>query len=255
MNYLHKLRVLKFILLFVGLFGSLSSVAQTVKLSSQTYASSPLIENYDPATSSAANRKSYTTSMKLSGQITFDRVLTPNMDRVAVNVASYSLFDGLNTYNETNSYVVGPYGQPDVSTNANGDITSPEKAKFVLDYTGVDGVMIGRAAQGKPWIFREIDHYLKTGKHLDNPSTYEIKNITIAHVKELYDFYGENAGLKIARKHISWYTKGLKNSANFRHHMNTIETIDAQIKTIEDYFNFLSIESPYIKYEEEMLVA
>ena len=74
-------------------------------------------------------------------------------------------------------------------------------------------------------------------------------------MNELYDFYGENAGLKIARKHISWYTKGLKNSANFRHHMNTIETIDEQIKTIEDYFNFLSNESPYIKYEEEMLVA
>ena len=138
---------------------------------------------------------------------------------------------------------------------ANGDITSPEKAKYVLDYTGVDGVMIGRAAQGKPWIFREIDHYLKTGMHLDNPSIDEIKNITIAHVNELYDFYGENAGLKIARKHISWYTKGLKNSANFRHYMNTIETVDEQIKIIEDYFNFLSIESPYIKYEEEMLVA
>ena len=138
---------------------------------------------------------------------------------------------------------------------ANGDITSPEKAKYVLDYTGVDGVMIGRAAQGKPWIFREIDHYLKTGMHLDNPSIDEIKNITIAHVNELYDFYGENAGLKIARKHISWYTKGLKNSANFRHYMNTIETVDKQIKIIEDYFNFLSIECPYIKYEEEMLVA
>ena len=138
---------------------------------------------------------------------------------------------------------------------ANGDITSPEKAKYVLDYTGVDGVMIGRAAQGKPWIFREIDHYLKTGMHLDNPSIDEIKNITIAHVNELYDFYGENAGLKIARKHISWYTKGLKNSANFRHYMNTIETVDEQIKIIEDYFNFLSIECPYIKYEEEMLVA
>jgi tRNA-dihydrouridine synthase B len=138
---------------------------------------------------------------------------------------------------------------------ANGDITTPEKAKYVLDYTGVDGVMIGRAAQGKPWIFREIDHYLKTGKHLDNPSIDEIKNVTIAHVNELYDFYGENAGLKIARKHISWYTKGLKNSANFRHYMNTIESVDEQIKTIEDYFNFLSIESPYIKYEEEMLVA
>jgi len=129
---------------------------------------------------------------------------------------------------------------------ANGDITSPEKARYVLDYTGVDGVMIGRAAQGKPWIFREIDHYLKTGMHLDNPSIDEIKNTTIAHVNELYSFYGENAGLKIARKHISWYTKGLKNSANFRHYMNTIETVDAQI---------LSIESPYIKYEEEMLVA
>ena len=90
---------------------------------------------------------------------------------------------------------------------ANGDITTPEKAKYVLDYTGVDGVMIGRAAQGKPWIFREIDHYLKTGKHLDNPSIDEIKNVTVAHVNELYDFYGENAGLKIARKHISWYTK------------------------------------------------
>ena len=138
---------------------------------------------------------------------------------------------------------------------ANGDITTPEKAKYVLDYTGVDGVMIGRAAQGKPWIFREIDHYLKTGKHLDNPSIDEIKNVTIAHVNELYDFYGENAGLKIARKHISWYTKGLKNSANFRHYMNTIETVDEQIKTIEDYFNFLSVESSYIKYEEEMLVA
>jgi tRNA-dihydrouridine synthase B len=138
---------------------------------------------------------------------------------------------------------------------ANGDITTPEKAKYVLDYTGVDGVMIGRAAQGKPWIFREIDHYLKTGKHLDNPSIDEIKNVTVAHVNELYDFYGENAGLKIARKHISWYTKGLKNSANFRHYMNTIETVDEQIKTIEDYFNFLSVESSYIKYEEEMLVA
>ena len=138
---------------------------------------------------------------------------------------------------------------------ANGDITTPEKAKYVLDYTGVDGVMIGRAAQGKPWIFREIDHYLKTGKHLDNPSIDEIKNVTIAHVNELYGFYGENAGLKIARKHISWYTKGLKNSADFRHYMNTIESVDEQIKTIEDYFNFLSIESPYIKYEEEMLAA
>jgi len=125
MNYKKQLRVLfSFILVVSSVLDGLTSFGQTIKLSSLTYASSPLIENYDPSTSSAANRKSYTTSMKLSGQITFDRVLTPNMDRVAVNVASYSLFDGLNTYNETNSYVVGRNGQPDVSTNANGDITS-----------------------------------------------------------------------------------------------------------------------------------
>ena len=100
---------------------------------------------------------------------------------------------------------------------ANGDITTPEKAKFVLDYTGADAVMIGRAAQGRPWIFREIEHFIKTGEHLPPPEVTEIRTVMLAHLHDLYEFYGELTGMRMARKHISWYTKGLKDSANFRH--------------------------------------
>ena len=92
---------------------------------------------------------------------------------------------------------------------ANGDITTPEKARHVLEYTGADAVMIGRAAQGRPWIFREISHYLATGEHLPLPEVAEIHRVLIAHLHDLYDFYGEYTGVRIARKHISWYTKGL----------------------------------------------
>ena len=104
---------------------------------------------------------------------------------------------------------------------ANGDITTPEKAKFVLEYTGADAVMIGRAAQGRPWIFREIAHFLATGTHLPPPAVEEIRDVTIAHLHELHSFYGYERGVRVARKHISWYTKGLKNSAVFRARMNT----------------------------------
>src|SRR5690606_26037007 len=91
---------------------------------------------------------------------------------------------------------------------ANGDIETPEKAQFVLAYTKVDGIMIGRAAQGCPWIFREIDHYLKTGRHLPEPSLKTIRDILIGHLDNLFDFYGEVTGSMIARKHVSWYSKG-----------------------------------------------
>ncbi|MCK4587111.1 MAG: tRNA dihydrouridine synthase DusB, partial [Gammaproteobacteria bacterium] len=91
---------------------------------------------------------------------------------------------------------------------ANGDITTPEKAKIVLDYTKADAVMIGRAAQGRPWIFREIDHYLKTGEKLPEPETREIRDILLEHLHNLYEFYGEYTGVRMARKHISWYSKG-----------------------------------------------
>ena len=131
---------------------------------------------------------------------------------------------------------------------ANGDITSPEKAKFVLEYTGADAVMIGRAAQGRPWIFREIEHFLKTGSYLTRPTNEEIHQTTIEHVKDLYDFYGDNKGLRIARKHISWYTKGLKNSAYFRAAMNQIEDNNEQIDYIHSFFEDLSRKNKYITY-------
>ena len=106
---------------------------------------------------------------------------------------------------------------------ANGDIISPEKAQYVLNYTKADAVMIGRAAQGRPWIFREIEHFLETGSHHPLPTINEIQKTTIKHVLDLYDFYGEETGLRVARKHISWYTKGLKKSAQFRSDMNSLE--------------------------------
>jgi tRNA-dihydrouridine synthase B len=119
---------------------------------------------------------------------------------------------------------------------ANGDITTPEKAKYVLEHTGADAVMIGRAAQGRPWLFREIAHFLATGKHLAAPQVDEIQHVLTAHVHELYEFYGEHTGLRVARKHISWYTRGLTGSAHFRHHMNQLESIAEQLKAVNDFF-------------------
>ncbi|MBU3845780.1 MAG: tRNA dihydrouridine synthase DusB [Candidatus Acinetobacter avistercoris] len=122
---------------------------------------------------------------------------------------------------------------------ANGDIDSPEKAKYVLDYTGADAVMIGRAAQGRPWIFREIAHYLEHGEHLDAPSIQEVKDVLIGHLSELYEFYGEYSGCRIARKHIAWYTKGLRSSNEFRQSMYKVESTVDQAKVVEQYFNLL----------------
>ena len=133
---------------------------------------------------------------------------------------------------------------------ANGDITTPEKAKFVLDYTGADAVMIGRAAQGRPWIFREIEHYLKTGTHLLPPTVEEIHTVMLEHINDLYGFYGELAGMRVARKHISWYTKGLAGSAAFRHHMNTLDTIDLQQAAINDFFAELKTKNERLVYAE-----
>lgn len=122
---------------------------------------------------------------------------------------------------------------------ANGDIDSPEKAKFVLDYTGADAIMIGRAAQGRPWIFREIAHYLKTGEHLAAPDIAEVKQVLLGHLEELYQFYGEYSGCRIARKHIAWYTKGLRSSNEFRQNMYKVESTHQQAQVVENYFNQL----------------
>lgn len=122
---------------------------------------------------------------------------------------------------------------------ANGDIDSPEKAKYVLDYTGADAIMIGRAAQGRPWIFREIAHYLETGQHLAAPEIEEVKQVLMGHLDELYQFYGEYSGCRIARKHIAWYTKGLYASNEFRQRMYAMDSTKTQAETVEAYFDQL----------------
>lgn len=131
---------------------------------------------------------------------------------------------------------------------ANGDITTPEKAKYVLEYTKADAVMIGRAAQGRPWIFREIEHYLNTGEHLESPTVDEIHNVMLQHLHDLYDFYGELTGMRVARKHISWYTKGLAGSANFRHHMNQLQITEEQISAIDEFFAQLRSKGERLQY-------
>jgi tRNA-dihydrouridine synthase B len=135
---------------------------------------------------------------------------------------------------------------------ANGDITTPEKAKHVLDYTGADGVMIGRAAQGRPWIFREIEHFLKTGETLPPPLVTEILQVCREHLFDLYGFYGEDKGVKIARKHIAWYTKGLVGSAAFRRAMNQLPDIRAQLDAVEVFFGSLAERDARLSYEDEL---
>ena len=135
---------------------------------------------------------------------------------------------------------------------ANGDIGSPEQAKQVLEYTGADGVMIGRAAQGRPWIFREIEHYLATGRKLPAPLVSEIREVLLEHLQDLYAFYGRDRGVKIARKHISWYTKGLAGSASFRHRMNQLETCEEQFGTVNRFFRTQAQQQLRLRYAEEV---
>lgn len=135
---------------------------------------------------------------------------------------------------------------------ANGDITTPEKAKFVLEQTGADAVMIGRAAQGRPWIFREIEHFLKTDTHLPPPEVSEIHRVMLEHLHDLYAFYGDLTGMRVARKHISWYTKGLVGSANFRHNMNQLQTIELQLAAINEFFGELQQQNEQLQYAEEL---
>jgi len=125
---------------------------------------------------------------------------------------------------------------------ANGDIGSPQKAKFVLDSTGADAIMIGRAAQGNPWIFREVVHYLKTGTEMDKPSLDEVRSTLLEHLHNLYDFYGEYSGVRVARKHISWYSKGHRHGGAFRQAVNQVESSAEQIRMIEAFFDALSAQ-------------
>ncbi|MPW37645.1 MULTISPECIES: tRNA dihydrouridine synthase DusB [Vibrio] len=120
---------------------------------------------------------------------------------------------------------------------ANGDIDSPEKAKHVLEFTGADALMIGRPAQGRPWIFQEIQHYLENGTTMPEPPMQEVKDIMLGHVHELHQFYGEFLGPRIARKHVGWYLKEHEQAREFRRVFNAIEVAPAQLDALEEYFN------------------
>jgi tRNA-dihydrouridine synthase B len=119
---------------------------------------------------------------------------------------------------------------------ANGDIDSPEKAKAVLAATGADGLLIGRAAQGRPWIFREIDHFLRTGQTLAAPSLFEVERILLEHMAALHLFYGDVMGVRIARKHVGWYLATLPGAREFRAQFNRLDSTDAQSTNVRQFF-------------------
>ena len=135
---------------------------------------------------------------------------------------------------------------------ANGDIDTPQRVKEVLERTRADAVMIGRAAQGRPWMFREISHYLETGEELPLPEVDEIHRVLVAHLHDLYAFYGEHTGVRVARKHISWYTKGLAGSAAFRHAMNQLQTCAEQMSAVNEFFAELAGRGRRLQYIEEL---
>ncbi|OMG74143.1 tRNA dihydrouridine synthase DusB [Burkholderia ubonensis] len=149
---------------------------------------------------------------------------------------------------ETIAAVKAAVGIPVV---ANGDITSPQKAKAVLDATGADALMIGRAAQGRPWLFREINHFLQTGELLPPPLIDEIQQVMNEHLEDHYAFYGEFTGVRTARKHIGWYTRGLSGANGFRHRMNTLDSTREQLAAVNAFFEAQKALSDHLVYVDE----
>ena len=129
---------------------------------------------------------------------------------------------------------------------ANGDIDTPEKARDVLKATGADALMIGRAAQGRPWIFREIAHFVATGEHLPPPATREVRGWLLAHLHDHYGLYGEGVGVRTARKHIGWAVRALPGGEAFRAAMNTLESADAQLRAVATFFDALAEAHPLL---------
>ncbi|MDE2004050.1 MAG: tRNA-dihydrouridine synthase, partial [Betaproteobacteria bacterium] len=145
---------------------------------------------------------------------------------------------------------------------ANGDIDSPERARQVLVYTAADALMIGRAAQGRPWIFREIAHYLATGELLPAPTVAEVRALIGEHLADHYAFYGEALGVRIARKHLHWYTRELLGSEDFRRQVNVAESVAEQSAAVDRFFDAaeradhrLQYRSSQVSWEEEALAA
>jgi tRNA-dihydrouridine synthase B len=131
---------------------------------------------------------------------------------------------------------------------ANGDIDSPEKARDVLRQTGADAIMIGRAAQGRPWIFREIRHFLDSGEHLPPPTVAEIREVIIEHLQDHYTLYGVAVGVRTARKHLGWYSSGLEGGAAFRNEVNQLDDAAAQIAAVNRFFDGLAERGERLVY-------
>jgi tRNA-dihydrouridine synthase B len=138
---------------------------------------------------------------------------------------------------------------------ANGDIATPRQARAVLDATGADGVMIGRAALGRPWLFGRIAHFLATGRELPATSAAEIRAVLVEHLHELYVFYGRETGFKVARKHAAWYTHGLPGADAFRRTFNGLETCEAQLAAVDGYFQELAQQEQRPRCDEKEELA
>lgn len=123
---------------------------------------------------------------------------------------------------------------------ANGDIDSPHKARAVLAATGADAIMLGRAAQGRPWIFREIAHFMATGTLLAPPLVAEVRHLLREHLHDHYTLYGDYLGVRTARKHIGWYLKGLPGAEDFRRHLNLIDDCQRQVLAVSDYLDHIN---------------
>ena len=146
------------------------------------------------------------------------------------------MFEGEAEY-ETIAEVKAAVGIP---VMANGDVATPEKAREVLERTGCDAVMVGRAAQGRPWVFREIAHFLETGERLPEPGVEFVGDTLIEHLEALHAFYGEDVGVRVARKHLGWYSRAHPESDGFRTRVNTVERAGEQVRITREYFTMLS---------------
>ncbi len=138
--------------------------------------------------------------------------------------------------------------QAKIPVVANGDIDSPQKAKYVLQKTGADAVMIGRAAQGRPWIFREIDHYLRTGTVLPSPLVSEVRALMDQHLRAHYAFYGDYLGVRTARKHIGWYVRDLAGGEDFRQQMNRLDDCATQLAAVDAFFESQLVYGDRLQY-------
>jgi tRNA-dihydrouridine synthase B len=145
-------------------------------------------------------------------------------------------FEGEAEY-ETMAAVKAGVGIPVI---ANGDVATPEKAREVLARTGCDALMIGRAAQGRPWVFRQIAHYLKTGESVPEPDVDVVRDMLIEHLEALHEFYGEEVGVRVSRKHLGWYSKAHPESVEFRARVNRVESGAEQLRITRDYFDGLA---------------